>query len=130
MKPKKKTSPKSKKPQLQRMKPPAGYAELQGEFAPTWEPAAKGDMIEGTVMGYRVFKAKKKGDSDGVILTLSHEGLAQDVRYTANLRQKIGDYKKVKGRHFMIIYLGSRVIKKGQQPMKEYQVFEKKRGAK
>lgn len=113
------------------IKAPSGYVEITGTRAPVWEPKAKGEYIQGVCVEDKIVKTqrgRKKIESRLITLKDDSDGSLNAVWVSAALEQLIGKEKTVKGRAFMIAFEGRKKLKAGQNPMKQFRLFERKKG--
>lgn len=106
---------------------PKGFTSIGG-FGESWKPEKKGATLQGTMIGKRVQMVDRKRGNKTVkepwnIYTIrSADGGEMQVGESAGLRA-LASVKK--GAEVFIRFDGKRVIKRGQQPMREYTVAVK-----
>lgn len=109
---------------------PAGYKAIEGG-GNAWKTEKKGDSIEGKMLKVKVIKMAAQGKKNtpsfrpardvNLYSIETHTGVV-NVFQSAGLKA-LESVKK--GKSVFIQYIGSRVIKKGQAPMREYIVATK-----
>jgi hypothetical protein len=109
---------------------PSGYKAIEGG-GNAWKTDKKGDSIEGKLIKVKVITMKadgKKGSAsyrparDVNLYTIETSNGVVNVFQSAGLKA-LESVKK--GKSVFIQYIGSRIIKKGQAPMREYIVATK-----
>lgn len=106
---------------------PKGFTSIGG-FGESWKPTKKGEILQGKLAGVRVQMVDRKRGKKTVkepwnIYTIrTSDGGEMQVGESAGLRA-LSRVKK--GQEVYIRFDGKRVIKKGQQPMREYTIAVK-----
>ena len=104
---------------------PKGFEPITGGGSDSWKPTKKGEEIIGTLIAVKSVHFEKEGKRparDVSVFVIKPKTGDVSVWESAALRA----LKKVKkGKQIFIRYLGTRLIKKGQSPMRDYLVAVK-----